>query len=179
MWLAEVSAKAKRHNQILFSKDSLLVDNLRHLIDQANRRALILWALELAEETVLLLAERYPEDLRPREAIAASRAWAAGEIKMPFAKRAILNCHAMAKELTDPADIARCHAVGQACSVVHTAGHALGYPMYELTAIVLNLGLENCRDTVEQRALHYEQRLRYWMEYEKTCQQNWAGFLTK
>ena len=179
MWLAEVSAKAKRHNQILFSKESLLLDNLRHLIDQANRRALTLWALELAEETVLQLAERYPEDLRPEEAIAASRAWAAGEIKMPIAKRAILNCHAMAKELTDFADIARCHAVGQACSVVHTAGHALGYPMYELTAIVLEQGLDGCRDSIEQRVVHYEQRLCYWMEYEKTCQQNWAGFLKK
>ena len=179
MWLAEVSAKAKRHNQILFSKESLLLDNLRHLIDQANRRALILWALELAEETTRELAEKYPENHRPREAIAASRAWAAGEIKMPIAKRAILNCHAMAKELTDPADIARCHAVGQACSVIHTVGHALGYPMYELTAIVLEQGLDNYRDAVEHRVMYYEQRLRYWMEFEKNCQQNWAGFLKK
>ena len=179
MWLAEVSAKAKRRNQILFSKESLLLDNLRHLIGQSNRRALTLWALELAEETVLLLTERYPEDLRPGEAIAASRAWAAGEIKMPIAKRVILNCHAMAKELESPANIARCHAVGQACSVVHTAGHALGYPMYELTAIVLEQGLDHCRDAVEQRVMYYEQRLRYWMEHEKTCQVNWAGFLKK
>ena len=179
MWLAEVRAKAKRHNQILFSKESLLLENLRHLIDQANRRVLTLWALELAEETVLQLTEKYPEDHHPREAIAAARAWAAGEIKMPIAKRAILNCHAMAKELDDPADVARCHAVGQACSVVHTVGHALGYPMYELTAIVLELGLDSCRDTVEQRVMYYEQRLRYWTEYEKTCQQNWAGFLKK
>ena len=67
MWLAEVSANAKRHNQILFSKKSFLLDNLRHLIDQANRRALTLWALELAGETVLQLAERYPEDSRPRK----------------------------------------------------------------------------------------------------------------
>ena len=179
MWLTEVRAKAKRHNQILFSKDSLLLDNLRHLIGQANRRALILWALELAEETARELAGKYPEAPRPREAIAASRAWAAGEIKMPIAKQTILNCHAMAKGLTNSADIARCHAVGQACSVVHTVGHALGYPMYELTAIVLDLGLEDCRDPVEQRVMYYEQRLRYWMEYEKTCQLNWAGFLKK
>ena len=179
MWLAEVRARAKRHNQILFSKESFLLDNLRHLIDQANRRALTLWALELAEETVLKLTKKYPEDLRPREVIAASRAWAAGEIKMSIAKRAILNCHAMAKELTDPADIARCHAVGQACSVVHTVGHALGYPMYELTAIVLELGLDNCREPIEQRVMYYKQRIRYWMEYEKNCQQSWAGFLKK
>ena len=179
MWLAEVREKAKRHNQILFVKDSLLLDNLRHLIDQANRRALILWALKLAEETAWELAENYPKDHRPQDAIAASKAWAAGEIKMPIAKQVILRCHAMAKELTNPADIARCHAVGQACSVVHTAGHALGYPLYALTAIVLELGLDDCRDFIEQRVMYYTQRLCYWMEYEKNCQQNWAGFLKK
>ena len=179
MWLTEVRAKAKRHNQILFSRDSLLLAELSRLIEQTNRRALVLWALELAEETPRELAEKYPEDHRPREAIAASRAWAAGEIKMPIAKREILNCHAMAKELADPADIARCHAVGQACSVVHTAGHALGYPMYALTAMVLEHGLDDCREPIEERVMYYEQRLRYWMEYEKSCQQNWAGFLKK
>ena len=179
MWLAEVKAKAKRHNQILFSKESALLDDLRHLIGQANRRAMVLWALELAEETAQKLEEKYPEDHRLREAIAASRAWAAGEIKMPIAKQSILNCHAMAKELTDSADIARCHAVGQACSVVHTAGHALGYPMYELTAIVLEQGLDDCRDAVEHRVRYYEQRLHYWAEHEKSCSQNWASFLRK
>ena len=179
MWLAEVKAKAKRKNQILFSKDSLLLADLCQLIAQANRRASILWALGLAEETARELAEKYPEDHRPQDAITASRAWASGEIKRPIAKQAILNCHAMAKELADPADIARCHAVGQACSVVHTAGHALGYPMYALTAMVLELGLDDCRESVEQRVMYYEQRLRYWVEYEKTCQQNWAGFLKK
>lgn len=164
MWLSEVKAKAKRKNQILFSKASLLLDELLQLIEQANRRALILWALELAEETARELAEKHPEDPRPREAIAASKAWASGEIKMSIAKQAILNCHAMAKELTNSAETSRCHAVGQACSVVHTAGHALGYPMYELTVIVLDLGLDDCREPIEQRVMYYEQRLRYWME---------------
>ena len=179
MWLAEVKAKAKRKNQILFSKDSLLLADLCQLIAQANCRALILWALELAEETARELAGKYPEGPRPREAIAASKAWASGEIKMPIAKQAILNCHAMAKELENPADIARCHAVGQACSVVHTAGHALGYPMYALTAIILELGLDDCRDAVEHRVRYYEQRLHYWAEHEKSCSRNWASFLRK
>ena len=44
MWLTEVKAKAKRKNQILFSKDSLLLTDLCQLIAQANHRALILWA---------------------------------------------------------------------------------------------------------------------------------------
>ena len=179
MWFAEVKAKAKRKNQMLFSKDSVLLDELRKLIEQANRWVLVLWALELAEESARVLAEKYPEDHRPREAIGASRAWAAGETKMPIVKRAILNCHAMAKVLESPADIARCHAVGQACSVVHTAGHALGYPMYELTALVLEQGLDDCKDAVEHRVRYYEQRLHYWAEHEKSCSQNWASFLRK
>ena len=177
MWLAEVQAKTKRRNQILFAAESPLLAELRRLIAGANRRALILWALELAEETVRELESRYPDDHRPREAVEAARAWAAGEIKMPLAKRAILDCHAMAKELTDPADIARCHAVGQACSVVHTEGHAMGYPVYELTAIVRELGLDSYREPVEYRVRAYEQSLLRWREREPACSWEWAEFL--
>lgn len=176
MWLAEVQAKARRRNQILFNGDSLLLAGLRELIAGADRRVLILWALELAEETVRELEGRYPDDCRPQEAIETARAWAAGEIKMPLARRVILDCHAMAKELTDSGDIARCHAVGQACSVVHTEGHAIGYPIYELTALVRERGVEDCRETVEARVRDYEQRLLRWMERELTSQQNWAEF---
>ena len=179
MWLAEVKVKAKRKNQMLFSKDSLLLDELCQLVAQANRRVLVLWALEVAEESARVLAEKYPEDFRPKEAVEAATSWAKGQIKMPIAKQAILSCHAMAKELGNPPDTARCHAVGQACSVVHTVGHALGYPMYDLTAIVLELGLDNCRDAVEHRVRYYEQRLHYWAEYEKSCCQDWASFLRK
>lgn len=177
MWLAEVKAKAKRRNQILFDVNNPLLAELSWMVAGANRRALILWALELAEETVCELESRYPGDQRPREAVEAARAWAAGEIKMPLAKRAILDCHAMSKELADPADLARCHAVGQACSVVHTEGHAMGYPIYELTALVLELGLENCREAVEARVRDYEQQLRLWMEREQTDCRDWADFL--
>ena len=49
MWLAEVKAKAKRRNQILFAVDNPLLAELRWLVASANRKALILWALELAE----------------------------------------------------------------------------------------------------------------------------------
>lgn len=179
MWFAEVQAKARRRNQLLFARDSLLLAELRELIDDANRRALILWALDLAEETVRALEDKYPDDRRPREAVEAAKTWAAGELKMPLARRAILTCHAMVKELPDPADCARCHAVGQACSVVHTEGHAMGYPIYELTDLVRERGLEDCRETVEARVRDYEQRLLRWMERESSSQQNWAEFLRK
>ncbi len=177
MWMDEVVKKNKRGNRILFSKDSLFLQDLRMLLEGRNRRTVILWALDLAEQTVEQLEKHCPGDPRPRSALDAARAWARGRIKMPVAQRAILDCHAMAKELTDPADIARCHAVGQACSVVHTPGHALGYPMYELTAIVLEQGPDTCRAAVENRMDAYMEKLLFWIEQEPVYSGEWAKFL--
>lgn len=123
-WLDEVRARMKRKNQVLFTKDSALLQDLRMLFDAQHHRAMVLWALEFAEETAGVLQARYPQETRPCEAVQLSRAWAAGKVKMHMAQRAILQAHAVAKEIEPPEDIALCHAVGQACGVVHTAGHA-------------------------------------------------------
>ena len=101
-----------------------------------------------------------PGDRRPRAALDAAWLWARGRLKMPVAQRAILDCHAMAKDVTTAADAALCHAVGQACGTVHTAGHAMGYPVYELTALVRALGLDEGRAPVEARRQAYLARLR-------------------
>lgn len=178
-WLDEVREKMKRKNQVLFSKDSLLLQDLRLLVEGQSRRGLVLWALDLAEETVAELEARYVGEDRPRQALEAARLWAAGTIKMPLAKRAILDCHGLAKELCDPADIARCHAVGQACSVVHTPGHALGYPIYELTSQVRTYGLEHCQTPVEARVQHYVDRLLFWQTQLPAYQEPWADFLCR
>lgn len=69
-----------------------------------------------------------------------------------------------------------CHAVGQACSVVHTVGHALGYPSYELTAIARVAGVFDCREQIETRIHEYIERLYYWRAH--TCDySDWAKFL--
>lgn len=179
MWMDEVAQKKKRGNRILFSKDSLFLQDLRMLLEGRNRRVMVLWALDLAEQTVERLEESCPTDPRPRFALEAARAWASGRIRMPVARRAILDCHAMAKELTAPADIARCHAVAQACSVVHTPGHALGLPMYELTAIVLEQSPDTCRAAVENRMDAYMEKLLFWMEQEPVYSGEWAEFLKR
>ena len=66
----------------------------------------------------------------------------------------------MAREM-DAEDAALCHAVAQACSVVHTPRHALGYPVYELTARVIRSGFEGFEDDVERRVSEYADRLAY------------------
>ena len=106
-----------------------------------------------------------------------ARLWAAGEIKMPEAKRFILNCHALAKESENPEAIALCHAVGQACSVVHTGGHAMGFPIYELTALVYRFGTGHCREIIERRRQEYLEKLLFWTRKAPSIPGPWASFL--
>lgn len=176
-WLDQVNEKIKRKNQILFSKDSLILQEFDLLIMNQNRKAVTLWALELAEETALLLSEKYPNENRPYEAYKWAKLWAQGETKMPQAKKRILDCHALAKELESNEDRALCHAVGQACSVVHTVRHAMGYPIYELTSIVYRLGAENCKDAVEKRVNDYTEKLIQISENKLYQDMKWAKFI--
>ena len=171
--------KLKRGNVILFAKNSPLFGELSRIIDRESHKVMVLWASDFASQTVETLTLRYPQETRPQVALDTTRAWAAGEVKMPLAQRAILDCHALAKEVDSPIDAALCHAIGQACGVVHTNGHALGFPIYELTAIVLDSGVENCREPVEQRVCEYIERIVYWREHQADHKGPWAEFMTR
>ena len=105
-WIDEPAARLKRKNQVLFAKDSPFLYDLEALLQGTDHRAVVLWALELAEQSVSELEKAYPEETRPREALNAARDWSAGYIKMPLAQRKILDCHGFAKELTSKAHIA-------------------------------------------------------------------------
>ena len=173
--ILEVKEKLKRKNQVLFDKKSLFLQDLMFLISEQNHKVLTLWALDLALELVNYLEEKYSNEDRFRIALDKTKLWAQGEIKMPEAKRAILNCHAVAKELTNKEDIALCHAIGQACGVVHTIGHAIGLPIYELTAIVYKNGIDNCKDKLINRKKEYIDKIYYYQEHYKEYQK-WAKF---
>lgn len=175
-WTEELKQNLQRKNQILFSQDGAFLNNLNQKILSAGHKAAILWALEFAEESVLCLEEKYPDEDRPRKALDASRLWAAGKLKMPAAKKEILRCHALAKELDSETEIALCHAIGQACSTVHTIQHAIGYPIYELTAIVRQYGYDQCEQPLLLRRKEYLERLIFWKS-NKDLITGWADFL--
>ena len=71
------------------------------------------------------------------------------------------------------------HAVGQACAVVHTAGHAIGYVVYDLTAILYRLGIENGIEAVEARKQAYIAKCLYWQEHISGYGGEWAEFMHK
>lgn len=176
-WLDEVRIKAKKRNKILFSLQNPLIEAIQDLVNQHNHRTVALWAFALADETVEKLRQKYPNEDRPQNAVALSRAWAAGQVKMPVAKHAILDVHAFAKEITCLEDIAFCHAVGQACSVVHTTGHAMGFPVYDLTALVIQHGIDSCKDFVDQRVTEYFDKMAYCKTIHTDNQYTWADFM--
>lgn len=178
-WIDEVSARWKRNNQVLFAKDSEYLQDLTRLFQGQDHRVMALWAFDFASASIAQLEAAYPEERRPREALEAAQAWAAGQVKMRFAQRKILDCHAFAKEITCREDIAVCHAIGQACAVVHTAGHALGYPIYDLTALICKCGIENCTEAVERRKQEYIEKLLYWNAHLCDYEGTWADFMCK
>lgn len=178
-WIDEVSVKLKKKNQILFSKNSVYVQDLMMLFDTQSHRVMALWAFDFASESIAKLEEKYPEEKRPREALEAVKDWASGKSNMRSAQGKILACHAFAKEIENKEDIATCHAIGQACAVVHTAKHAIGYPLYDLTALIYKYGIENCKEAVEQRKQEYIIKISYWNEHLDDYHGTWADFMLK
>jgi len=176
-WMHDVENRIKKKNLLLFARNSEFLSDLATLIQEQNHRALVLWAFEFADEAVQGMLERYPDEKRLESAVLTSRKWASGKVKMPVAQRAILQAHAVAKELDSLEDIALCHAIGQACSVVHTTGHALGYPLYDLTAIVRKYDVPECKTVVEERKQEYIERIHYWREHYEGYPCTWADFL--
>lgn len=160
-------------------KDCEFLEDLTSLVERQKRIVLVMWAFDLACESIKVLEEKYPQENRPRDALTYSKAWARGEIKMPIAQRKILDCHGFAKEIDNKEDIATVHAVGQACSVVHTAGHAMGYPIYDLTSIVHRYGIDDCFEFIESRKAEYIYKLNYWSKNKDIYNFTWADFLLK
>ncbi len=98
-----------------------------------NHGLLAMWAAECAEHVLAHFEHEQPDDARPRQAIAAARAWARGELPMMEARA--LGGHAMgaARPLTGAARFAA-YSAGQAACVGHVAEHDLGAAAYAIKA---------------------------------------------
>lgn len=176
-WIETVRARIKRKNKVLFRLDDAILSDISAMLNSSSRKAIVLWAFELAEEGIDTLEFRCPQDDRARKSLELSKRWARGDIKMPTAKSAILNCHGAAKDTKNEVCVALFHAVGQACSCVHTSDHALGFPIYELTAIVRELGIESCEDAIIERISEYESFLIKAQKEALSHPGPWASFL--
>lgn len=98
-----------------------------------DHHALALWAAECAAHVLPHFEAVRPDDARPRDAIAAARAWTRGEL--PMMRTRALGGHAMgaARDLAGAPRFAA-YAAGQAAVVAHVAEHELGAAAYAIKA---------------------------------------------
>jgi hypothetical protein len=102
------------------------------LVETQSKATLADWCIGYSELRLLPIYEStYPDDLRPRETLAAAREWLGGRVKLPQAKAVILGCHAAAREAdANPAAQAAARAIGQCASTIHSASHCAGLALY-------------------------------------------------
>lgn len=90
-----------------------------------DHKPLALWAATCAEHVLACFESARPGDARPRNAIAAARAWTRGELAMTAARKAAFDAHAAARDAgEDPAACAAARAAGHAAATAHVATHA-------------------------------------------------------
>nr|WP_141843246.1 hypothetical protein [Humibacillus xanthopallidus] len=104
------------------------------LLSDADHRLLAQWAAECAEHVLPLFETEVLSDTRPRDAIAAARAWAEGEMAMMAARAVGGHAMAAARPLRGAARFAA-YAAGQAACVGHVAEHDLGAAAYAIKAV--------------------------------------------
>jgi hypothetical protein len=110
-------------------------------LDLERHRQLAIWAAVCAEHVLPLFEASHPLDDRPRRAIEAARAWAAGEISVGAARTAAYAAHAAARDATSAAAREAARATGHAVATAHMADHALGPAWYGVRAVRASAGV--------------------------------------
>lgn len=131
------------------------IQSLMRLIETQSKLTLATWAVDYAERVILpIWIKHYPCDLRPQNAIHAAREWLSGEIKLPAAKKIILECHKAARETEEnPAAQAAARTIGQCASTIHSARHCIGLALYGALAVGYDtLGCDARWEQLEQFA---------------------------
>ncbi|MGZ8177150.1 putative immunity protein [Williamsia sp. SKLECPSW1] len=100
-----------------------------------DHRLLALWAAECAESVLALVESHVADDTRPREAIAATRAWADGAMRMTACRAAGGHAMGAARPLSGAPRWAA-YSAGQAACVAHVPEHDLGAAAYAIRAAV-------------------------------------------
>jgi hypothetical protein len=102
---------------------------------RSDHALLAAWAAACATRVLRYFEAEYPNDDRPRKAIATCRKWAkTGQFKMTDIRRASLSAHTAARKAKGAACFAA-RAAGQAVATAHVAQHAYGSVYYALKAV--------------------------------------------
>lgn len=143
------------YRKMLSDLSAPYIQPLMKLIETQSKATLANWAVDYAEQVMLPLWNKHRlNDPRPQKALNAAREWLSGAIKLPQAKKLILECHAAAREAEAyPAAQAAARAIGQSASTVHSARHCIGLALYGAMAVAYDaLGTDAPWERLEQSA---------------------------
>jgi len=139
------------------SKDEAIAE----LAHTCEHKALAIWAADCAERVLPFFENSYPNDDRPRQAIAALRTWVAtGIFKMADVRQASLAAHAAARDVAeDDAARSAARAAGQAMATAHVPTHAIATAIYAATAVRDAATTNAAAATEQERAWQYRHLL--------------------
>lgn len=167
-------------NKRLFQRDSLILGSLIQIIEEQSHLTLVMWVLDCATKFLDLFEAMYPEDNRPRLAYEAAIKWSRGEIKMPQAKKAALDSHFCAKQITSNLEASSiAHAMGHVVGTIHVKTHAVQFVLYGLTAIQHHSNAASDDTEVESMIDWLTERLLFWKVESLQSKGPWAAFLLK
>jgi hypothetical protein len=135
----------KKYRKMLSNWQAAPIEGLMRLIETQSKETLANWAVDYAEANFLpIYVKQYPLDDRPKLALEYARKWLKKEVKLPEAKKYILDCHQVANEAAEnPAAQAAARAIGQSASSIHSAMHSLGLALYGGVAVAYDqLGMD-------------------------------------
>jgi hypothetical protein len=128
---------SKRFNSFIIWIDAIY--SMKKFSKQ-DQRLLAIWAADTAKRVLPFFEKAYPNDDRPRKAIAACRRWiSTGVFKMADIRKASLDAHAAArKAIRNDAACFAARAAGQAVATAHVPEHAFGPAYYALKIVATN-----------------------------------------
>ena len=139
------------------------IRSLAQLAETQSKRTLCFWSIDYAEAHLLPVFEReFPDDRRPREALANARGWLEGRVTFVDAKDTNNGAHNAATAAEGhPAVQAAARAIAHASLTIHVSAHCMGIAFYGAAALAYDqLGL----NATEQDYLLIAQQA--WLEME-------------
>ena len=169
-----------RMKKLMFTRESECVQPIRELICMQNHRTLVLWCLDCAPRYATMYKNAFPTDGRLDTLLKVTESWSRGEIKMPTAKKYILDAHRAATEAEGfPSAQAAARAVAHAASSIHVETHAIGMVLYGLTAVWHSADEKGRDSAITKECLWLRNRLAYWAQEEPQMDGDWATFLLR
>lgn len=102
-------------------------------LSREQHQELMVWACNCVEHVGYLIG---PVAEKPiMDALAVGRAWVNGRTSVGDARKSAVDLLALAREMTDPVQIALVRAAGHAVATAHMADHSMGGALYALKAV--------------------------------------------